>query len=97
MTSLSEGHPLLTDPQRPWPYKVLIGYRAPGHRKIVSSRAIYIRAAGEDQARMGALREARAMIPMIVDGKRLKASRIVSSRPLDRSDCHNAQVERSAA
>jgi len=90
---LSDGHPLINDPQRPWPYKVLVGYRAPGNRNIVCSRAIYIRASSEDLARMCALREARGMMPMIAGGKRLKASRIVSSRPLDRSDCHNARAE----
>lgn len=83
---LSENHPLKEDPMRPWPYVVLVGYRAAGNRKIVATRPIYIRAAGEDRARMAGFREARAMIPMMKDGRRLKASRIVSSRPLDRPD-----------
>lgn len=83
---LSENHPLRTDPSRPWPYLVLVGYRAPGNRKIVASRAVYVRATSEDSARLVGFREARAMIPMVVDGRRLKASRIVSSRPLDKSD-----------
>lgn len=83
---LSENHPLRTDPMRPWPYAVLIGYRAMGNRKIVGTRPIHVRASGEEQARMAALREARSMMPMVKDGQRLKASRIVSSRPLDRGD-----------
>ncbi|WP_278366910.1 hypothetical protein [Marinobacter salarius] len=84
--NLSVNHPLHTDPLRPWPYKVLIGYRAMGNRKIVATRSVYVRASGESQARLVGLREARAMIPMLKDGKRLKASRIVSSRPLDKCD-----------
>lgn len=83
---LSENHPLRTDPSRPWPYKVMVGYRAQGNRKIVASRAVYVRATSEDRARMVGFREASAMIPMVVNGQRLKASRIVSSRPLDKAD-----------
>lgn len=83
---LSENHPLRTDPERPWPYKVLVGYRAPGNRKILGTRSVYVRAAGEDKARMVALQEARKMMPMVLDGQRLKCSRIVSSRPLDKQD-----------
>jgi hypothetical protein len=84
--NLSPDHPLRTDPNRPWPYKVLVGYRAQGNRKIVATRSVYVRATSEDQAEQAGLREARAMIPMVVDGRRLKASRIVSSRPLDKQD-----------
>lgn len=84
--NLSANHPLLTDPSRPWPYLVRIGYRAPGNRKIVASRAVYVRATSEDSARLVGFREARGMLPMVQDGQRLKASRIVSSRPLDKSD-----------
>lgn len=84
--SLSSDHPLLADPSRPWPYKVLVGYRAMGNRKIIATRAIYVRAKSEEQARLVGIREARAMIPMIKDGRKLKASRIVSSRPLDKGD-----------
>lgn len=83
---LSHDHPLLSDPARPWPYKVLVGYRAQGNRKIVATRSIYVRATSEGQAEQAGLREARAMIPMVVDGRRLKASRIVSIRPLDKHD-----------
>ncbi len=83
---LSPNHPLHEDPMRPWPYVVLVGYRAMGNRKIVATRSVYIRSSGEDHARLAGFREARAMLPMIKDGKRLKASRIVSSRPLDRGD-----------
>lgn len=90
--SLSENHPLLTDPNRPWPYLVLIGYRAPGNRKIVASRSVYVRASGEVKARMAGFREARAMLPMVKNGQRLKASRIVSSRPLDKSDAIGANA-----
>lgn len=84
--NLSANHPLLTDPSRPWPYLVLVGYRAPGNRKIVATRSVYVRANSEDRARLVGFREARAMIPMVQNGQRLKASRIVSSRPLDKSD-----------
>lgn len=86
MSHLSPNHPLHADPMRPWPYKVLIGYRAMGNRKIVATRSVYVLASGEDRARMVGFREARAMIPMVKDGKKLKASRIVSSRPLDKGD-----------
>lgn len=84
--NLSPNHPLLADPSRPWPYKVLVGYRAMGNRKIIATRAVYVRAKSEEQARLVGIREARSMIPMVKDGKKLKASRIVSSRPLDESD-----------
>ena len=87
--ALSDNHPLRIDPARPWPYKVLIGYRAPGNRKIVATRSVYVRASGEDRARLVGFREARAMLPMVVKGQRLKCSRIVSSRPLDKQDAFN--------
>lgn len=89
---LSQNHPLLTDPLKPWPYKVLVGYRRPGNRAITASRAIYIRASGEDEARLAGIRKAREMLPMVVNGERLVASRVVSSRPLDKCDAIGAGV-----
>ena len=83
---LSKNHPLIADPLKPWPYKVLVGYRRPGNRAITASRSIYIRACGEDEARMAGMRKAREMLPMVVSGERLIASRVVSSRPLDKHD-----------
>lgn len=89
INALSEGHPLNADPGRPWPYRVLIGYRGLGLRKIIGTRAVYVRATSEPEARMAAFREAQGMMPMTKDGKALKVSRIVSSRPLDKHDCYN--------
>lgn len=85
MYSLSEGHPLNEDPMRPWPWKVLVGYRARGNRKVTATRSLFIRAAGCLQAEAGAMRQARHM-PMVKDGEKLLCSRIVSSRPLDKYD-----------
>ncbi len=87
--TLSEGHPLNANPSRPWPYRVLIGYRGLGLGKIIGTRAVYVRATSEQEARMTAFREAQGMIPMAKDGKALKISRIVNSRPLDKHDCYN--------
>lgn len=86
MYCLSEGHPLNSDPDKPWPWKVLVGYRARGNRSVVATRSIFIRAAGCQKAESGAIREARQMMPMVKDGEKLVCSRIVSSRPLDKSD-----------
>lgn len=86
MHVLSEEHPLINDPMKPWPWKVLIGYRARGNRKLVATRAIYIRASGHIRAEAGALREARQMPPMEKKGQKLVCSRVVSSRPLDKYD-----------
>lgn len=82
---LSENHPLIVDPDKPWPWMVTIGYRAPGARKLKATRSIYLRAAGDREAESGAIRQARQM-PMFRDGQRLICSRIVSSRPLDKYD-----------
>lgn len=87
---LSPNHPLQTDPHRPWPYLVAVGYRKPGARKIVCSRPLYIRATSEAGARMSAINKAREMMPRIMDGQRLIASRIVYSRPLDQGDAINS-------
>ncbi|NIV38140.1 MAG: hypothetical protein GWN58_54615 [Anaerolineae bacterium] len=84
--TLSSDHPLREDPNRPWPYQVLIGHRKPGGRKIVKHRRIYVRARGEERARLAALRIAREMMPLRMDGKSLIASRPVSSRALDKCD-----------
>ena len=89
MYSLSEGHPLNADPMKPWPWKVLVGYRARGNRKVIETRSIFIRASGCLQAEAGAMREARQM-PMVKNGQKLLCSRIVSSRPLDRHDAIGA-------
>lgn len=43
---LSKGHPLNAEPMKPWPWKVLIGYRALGNRKVVATRSIHVRAEG---------------------------------------------------
>ena len=59
MYQLSDNHPLRVDPEKPWPWKVLVGYRAPGARKIKATRSIYIRAAGDREAESGAMRQAR--------------------------------------
>ncbi len=83
---LSENHPLIADPDKPWPWKVLVGYRARGNRKLVATRSIYVRASGHQRAEAGAIREARQMVPMVKDGANLVCSRIVSSRPLDKHD-----------
>ncbi len=87
---LSENHPLRADPEKPWPWMVLIGYRALGARKLKATRSIYIRAAGDRQAEAGAIRQARQM-PMVRDGEKLICSRIVSSRPLDKYDAFHGR------
>lgn len=87
---LSENHPLRADPEKPWPWMVLIGYRAPGARKIKATRSIYLRAAGSRQAESGALSQARHM-PLARDGQTLICSRIVSSRPLDKHDAFHGR------
>lgn len=88
--TLSKDHPLRENPSRPWPYKVLIGYRSLGNRKIISTRAIYVLAQEEDGARTAAFGIAKDMAPLKKDGKPLKLSRIVSSRPLDKHDCYRS-------
>lgn len=88
--SLSDGHPLIKDPEKPWPWMVLIGYRAPGNRKLKATRSIYIRAAGCTMAEAGAIREAR-QLPMVRNGETLICSRIVSSRPLDKHDAFHGR------
>lgn len=90
MYCLSKGHPLNAEPMRPWPWKVLIGYRALGNRKVVATRSIHVRAAGHVQAEVAAIREARQMPPLVRNGQKLVCSRVVSSRPLDRHDAIGA-------
>lgn len=90
MYQLSDNHPLRADPGKPWPWKVLVGYREPGSRKIKATRSIYIRAAGDRQAEAGAIRQGREM-PLVRGGKSLICSRIVSSRPLDKNDVFNGR------
>lgn len=84
---LSADHPLRADPDRPWPYAVMIGYRGRAIRSIVTSRTLYVRATSLQGARSAAMREALAMPSITRDGVRLKASRPLSARPLDRGDC----------
>lgn len=88
--NLSEGHPLISEPDKAWPWMVLIGYRAPGNRKLKATRSIYVRASGCQMAEAAAIREARH-IPMLKDGEKLVCSRIVSSRPLDKHDAFHGR------
>ncbi|GGE75664.1 hypothetical protein GCM10011533_30010 [Streptosporangium jomthongense] len=90
MYQLSDNHPLRIDPEKPWPWKVLVGYRAPGARKIKATRSIYLRAAGDREAESGAIRQAREM-PLVRGGQTLICSRVVSSRPLDKHDAFHGR------
>lgn len=86
MNVISKDHPLYSDPSRPWPYAVTVGYRAQG-RKIVESRTVYVRATGEQDAGQKGIVYCREWLPALVrDGRRLKASRCLSVRPLDNGD-----------
>lgn len=93
LTGPPPGHPLRTDPNRPWPYAVQIGYRGRG-RLIVTSRTLYVRATSASSAKAIAMREALASPTITMDGKRLKASRPLSARPLDRGDCIGAEHQK---
>src|SRR5690554_7733830 len=86
LTRLSLDHPLRNDPARPWPYAVVIGYRARGKRSIVARHTLHVRATSPERAKCAAMREALGGVPWIKDGVRLKASRPLSVRPLDRGD-----------
>lgn len=87
LIDLSPDHPLRTDPGRPWPYAVQVGYRGQGARSIVTSRTLYVRATSAGSAKVVAMREALASPTLTRDGVRLKASRPLSARPLGKSDC----------
>lgn len=91
---LSANHPLRTNPDRPWPYAVMIGYRGRAIRSIVTSRTLYVRATSASSAKAIAMREALASPTITMDGKRLKASRPLSARPLDRGDCIGAEHQK---
>lgn len=84
--NLSADHPLRTNPNQPWPYKVLLGLRLSGKRQIVEHRSVYVRATSLRNAERAALRYARDMPARYKDGKRLIVSRPVTSRPLDKQD-----------
>lgn len=96
LAGLSPGHPLRTDPSRPWPYAVQIGYRGRGARSIVTSRTLYVRTTSASSAKAIAMREALASPAITRDGKRLKASRPLSARPLDRGDCIGAEHQKES-
>ena len=88
MNSLSPNHPLRTDPNRPWPYVVLVGYRAAGSRKIIDHSRQHVRATSHQQAMHAGIIAAResGYTRRTKDGKRLIASRALSARPLDLQD-----------
>ena len=83
---LSEGHPLIADENKPWPWKVTIGYRSPGARKVTFRREVFVRAAGFENAMSAGIRIAREMIRPEVNGSRVIPSRPLGARPLDRAD-----------
>lgn len=84
---LSADHPLRSDPEKPWPYVVTVGYRATG-RKIVRRRRVYVRATGLSHAESSAIRYCREQSAPIRsnDGRLLYPSRALSARPLDKND-----------
>lgn len=58
LSGLSANHPLHSDPERPWPYVVTVGYRLMG-RKIVKRRKVYVRATRLAHAESSAIRYCR--------------------------------------
>ncbi|WP_189520010.1 hypothetical protein [Kushneria pakistanensis] len=84
---LSADHPLHSDPEKPWPYVVTVGYRATG-RKIIKRRRVYVRATGLTHAESSAIRYCREQSAPIRDdsGRLLHPSRALSARPLDKTD-----------
>lgn len=88
MTHLSPHHPLRTDPNRPWPYVVLVGYRAAGCRKVIDTSLQHVRATSHELAMRAGIMAAResGYTRRTKDGKRLIASRALSARPLDLAD-----------
>jgi len=88
LDDLSQEHPLRDDPGRWWPYAVVVGYRL-RTRQIVKRRTVYVRECGPASAEHTAVMYARDHGPIVRDemGRILKASRAVSVRPLDLSDC----------
>ncbi len=88
INTLSENHPLRQDPQRPWPYVVLVGYRAAGSRKIVERSRQHVRATSIEAAMRAGITAAResGYTRHTKDGRRLIPSRALSARPLDQTD-----------
>ncbi|WP_438767961.1 hypothetical protein [Kushneria sp. TE3] len=84
---LSENHPLRADPDKTWPYAVVVGYRAKA-RQIVKRRRIYVQSTSPESAERDAVMYCRDIACPVRDdaGRLLKPSRALASRPLDKND-----------
>ena len=83
---LSPEHPLRDQPDRPWPYEVLIGYRAEGSMKIIGRRSMRVRATSAESAGRIAMSASRDLGGIFENGVRLLPSRVITARPLDVED-----------
>ncbi|WP_106478154.1 hypothetical protein [Phytohalomonas tamaricis] len=90
---LSPNHPLRSDPSKPWPYAVVVGYRLKA-RRIVKRRTVFVRATGLATAEIEAVMYCRDQAVPVYDdeGRKLYPSRAMSARPLDKSDCFNSDA-----